>query len=83
MTPDECETQVLLQLVAGSETTATAIRSTVLHVVTTPRVYRAIKEEIAVATKAGQISTPITYEEAKNLPYLQVPSPSLLGIKAR
>lgn len=82
MTRDECETQVLLQIVAGSETTATAIRSTLLHIVTTPSVYHAIKEEITVATKTGKISSPITYEEAKNLPYLQVASLFSIGIKA-
>ena len=75
MSRNECETEVLFQIIAGSDTTATAIRSTLLHILTAPRVYNALKSEIFAAIRAGQISDPITNEEAKTLPYLQVCGP--------
>jgi len=45
-----------------------------LYIITTPRVYQLLKKEIAHGIKEGQISNPITYDEAKKLPYLQVSS---------
>jgi len=43
-----------------------------LHLLTSPGVYRKLKDEIAEAIKAGIISSPMTEAEAKNLPYLHV-----------
>ncbi|KAI3545263.1 cytochrome P450 [Colletotrichum abscissum] len=67
----ECETEVLFQIIAGSDTTATAIRTTFLHLITSPRAYHTLKTEISTAITQGRISSPITYEEGKTLPYLQ------------
>ena len=65
--------------VAGSDTTATAIRATLLNLVTSKRVYEKLQREIDDAAAQGRISSPITHEEAKQLPYLQVcPSPVTL-----
>lgn len=72
LTQAECETEALFQIIAGSDTTATAIRATVLYIITTPHVYQALKNEIAHGIRDGNISNPITYDEAKKLPYLQV-----------
>ncbi|KAK4672007.1 hypothetical protein QC764_610690 [Podospora pseudoanserina] len=67
----ECEAEVLIQIVAGSDTTATAIRATMLYVMTTPRVYQALQTEIDEGIKSGKISNPITAAEGAKLPYLQ------------
>ncbi|EFQ32837.1 cytochrome P450 [Colletotrichum graminicola M1.001] len=71
LTQTECETEVLFQIIAGSDTTATAIRTTFLYTMTSPRTYNTLKQEIATAIAEGRISSPITYEEGKKLPYLQ------------
>jgi hypothetical protein len=76
MTQRECETEALFQIIAGSDTTATAIRATMLYIMTTPRVYEKLQEEIDEAARLGHISTPITNAEAEKLPYLQVRIPS-------
>lgn len=61
-----------LQLVAGAETSSTVIRSTMGYLMTSPRIYQKLKEHIQDAIQAGVASSPITVEEAKTLPYLQV-----------
>lgn len=61
-----------LQLVAGAETSSTVIRSTMGYLMTSPRIYQKLKEHIQDAIQAGVASSPITVEEAKALPYLQV-----------
>lgn len=61
-----------LQLVAGAETSSTVIRSTMGYLMTSPRIYQKLKEHIQGAIQAGMVSSPITVEEAKTLPYLQV-----------
>jgi len=59
-------------IVAGSETTASVIRVTVLHIMSSPRVYNRLKQEIKEALKDGRVAhQPIRIEEAKRLPYLQ------------
>lgn len=70
-----CELQVPVQLTAGTETTATAIRSTLLHIITAPEVYRKLRLEIDNAIGKGQVSTPIKFSEAKELPYVSVRLP--------
>ncbi|RSL40468.1 hypothetical protein CEP54_016108 [Fusarium duplospermum] len=65
-----CELQVPVQLTTGTETTATAIRSTLLHIITPPEVYRKLKDEIDDAIANGKISSPIKFREAKELPYV-------------
>jgi cytochrome P450 len=72
LTQGQCEREALFQVLAGSDTTATAIRATVLYIITTPRVYEALKKEIAKGVRDASISSPISYDEAKKLPYLQV-----------
>ncbi|EME40284.1 hypothetical protein DOTSEDRAFT_91489 [Dothistroma septosporum NZE10] len=67
----ECETEGLFMIIAGTESTAAAIRSAIIHTITTPRVYQKLKQEIASAVHEGKVSTPITFQEAKTLPYLQ------------
>lgn len=57
--------------VAGSDTTATSMRATLLHIITNPPVYAALQREIDTAIAAGHVSDPIQDSEARRLPYLQ------------
>src|SRR5262245_1512803 len=52
---------------AGSDTTATAIRTTFLYTITTPRVLTKLLAEISKAT----LSSPVSDAEARTLPYVQ------------
>ena len=70
----QCETEGLSMVIAGSDTTASVMRITMLHIMSVPRVYQKFKAEIANAVRKG-VSSPITVEEAKKIPYLQVSSP--------
>lgn len=65
-----------LQLVAGAETSATVIRSTMGYLLTSPGIYSKLKQHIRESIQAGVASSPITVDEAKKLPYLQVSSSS-------
>ncbi|TGJ87668.1 hypothetical protein E0Z10_g1098 [Xylaria hypoxylon] len=67
----ECEIEALFMFVAGSETTASAIRITLFYLIATPVVYQRFKTEIKTAIENGKVSSPITAAEAKELPYLQ------------
>ncbi|KAK1826547.1 cytochrome P450 [Podospora conica] len=63
---------IVTQLVAGSDTTATAIKVTTLHLCTNARVLRKLRAELDAAEEAGAISSPVvTNREALALPYLQ------------
>ncbi|CAK7568169.1 MAG: hypothetical protein SEPTF4163_006152 [Sporothrix epigloea] len=68
---DEAEGEALVQIVAGSDTTATAIRATLLFIITNAQVYIRLQREIDEAVRAGCISSPISDAEARRLPYLQ------------
>lgn len=70
---DELRTEALEQIIAGSDTTASAIRGTLLHVMTNPRVYIRLQREIDDAVRDGHAPTTglITAAQARKLPYLQ------------
>jgi cytochrome P450 len=72
MTKDECEAEGLLLVISGTESTASAIRSVLVHAMTSPLVYNRLKAEINEAVAQKRVSSPITVEEARLLPYLQV-----------
>ncbi|TPX14017.1 uncharacterized protein E0L32_000411 [Thyridium curvatum] len=71
LTRRQCETEALFQVMAGSDTTATAIRTTMLYIMTTPHIYTKLLQEISNAIRDGKASKPITSAEAENLPYIQ------------
>ncbi|KAK8877454.1 hypothetical protein PGQ11_002400 [Apiospora arundinis] len=72
LTQAECESEALFMFVAGSDTSASAIRITMLYIMSCPRVYQKLKAEIRAAIREGRVSSPvITVAEAKQLPYLQ------------
>lgn len=68
---DDAEGEAVVQIIAGSDTSATAIRSTLLFLITSPHVYVRLQREIDEGVRAGRISSPITDAEARQFPYLQ------------
>ncbi|UPL04224.1 hypothetical protein LCI18_015158 [Fusarium solani-melongenae] len=68
LTQKEAESEILLQIIAGSDTTATAIRSTMLHIITSPRVYNKLRTEISKTTYSEPI---IPDSIGRDLTYLQ------------
>jgi cytochrome P450 len=72
LTREECETESMLQILAGSDSTATALRTTFWYIVTSPTVYAKLLKEIKAAVDSHAASYPvIKHSEAKELPYLQ------------
>ncbi|EXJ63632.1 uncharacterized protein A1O5_11393 [Cladophialophora psammophila CBS 110553] len=71
LTKKDAESESLVQIVAGSDTTATVIRIGIFHAPTSPLVYQNLQEEIDRGVKAGQTSAPIKDTEARTLPFLQ------------
>lgn len=67
----QIEAELLLQIIAGSDTTASAIRSTLLRLLTSPRVLTKLRAEVDAAIADGRASNPIQQKESKDLPYLQ------------
>lgn len=69
---DELVSESLLQILAGSDTSATVIRATMLFLMTHPATYRTLQNEIDAAIAAGKVSSPvIETAQAQKLPYLQ------------
>lgn len=69
---DDCYRQCLIFLFAGGDTTASSLRGILMFTIVTPRVYRRLKQTIQQAVASGDISFPITFAQAKSLPYLTV-----------
>ncbi|RBR23415.1 uncharacterized protein FIESC28_03794 [Fusarium coffeatum] len=81
LSQEQMSRESLLNVVAGSETTATTIRMIMLCILTNPVAYRRLQQEIDDAIKAGTISSPITDAEARRLPFLQATIQEGLRIK--
>ncbi|OJJ60268.1 hypothetical protein ASPSYDRAFT_57695 [Aspergillus sydowii CBS 593.65] len=72
LSQEEAEQETVLQIFAGSDTTATTIRTAALFLVTNPLALGKLQSELDHAASQGQLSSPIiTYEQALSLPYLQ------------
>ncbi|KFA80667.1 hypothetical protein S40288_01777 [Stachybotrys chartarum IBT 40288] len=71
LTAGECRAEIPFQILAGSDTTARAIRGTLLYLMSSPRDYRALQKEIDDGISQGIISNPAQACEGRNLPYLQ------------
>ncbi|KAJ5699690.1 hypothetical protein N7536_002703 [Penicillium majusculum] len=67
----QAESEILTTILAGSDTTATAIRATMLHIMTNHRVYNTLVQEIQKAETDMSISNPITSAESRKMPYVQ------------
>ncbi|KAK9772572.1 hypothetical protein SCAR479_10789 [Seiridium cardinale] len=71
LSPEQAELDLSIQVPAGTETSISTIRGIMLYLMTSPRIYQDLKREIAEGIRDGRISTPVTNDEAKKLPYLQ------------
>lgn len=74
LSKEDLVTESLLQIMAGSDTSATAIRSTMLHLVSNPRVYKRLQAEIDAAVSSGDVPAgPSIVQDSslRKLPYLQ------------
>lgn len=71
MSPEQINSELVIALVAGSDTTSTSIQSTLLSIITHSQVYSTLGAEIRAAVIKGQVSNPIQDCEAKQLVYLQ------------
>ncbi|RDW82494.1 hypothetical protein BP6252_03606 [Coleophoma cylindrospora] len=69
LTREEAESEVLLQVLAGSDTSATTMRMTTLNILSNPRILNRLREEIAAALLPKD--SIISDSEARKLPYLQ------------
>ncbi|GKU10840.1 unnamed protein product, partial [Fusarium langsethiae] len=81
LSQEQASRESLLNVVAGSETTATTIRMIMLCILTSPAAYKRLQQEIDDAAQAGTISSPITDAEARKLPFLQATIQEGLRIK--
>lgn len=74
LTRDDLFSEALLQILAGSDTTATAIRATMLYLIAHPRIYYRLQAEVDAAVRSGVApGAPNIVQDAtlRNLPYLQ------------
>ncbi|KAK2777617.1 cytochrome p450 [Colletotrichum kahawae] len=71
VTYKELLAEIFLEFIAGSDSTATAIRMTMLCLLNTPATLNELRREMNAAIAQGRISSPITDVEARELPYLQ------------
>lgn len=71
MTQKVAELEVSGQLPAGSTTTSAALHGIMLYLLSTPTAYSRLKSEITTGIRQGRISSPVTGDEARKLPYLQ------------
>ena len=71
----EIEREALLQMAAGSDTTASGIRATLLNIISHPRVHSKLLSEIQSTVATGNFGTDtdniVSDVQAKELPYLQ------------
>ncbi|KAK4206161.1 cytochrome P450 family protein [Rhypophila decipiens] len=72
LSPDEVQSEALVHLLGGSDTTAATLRTTIFYLAAKPTAYRTLQAEIDKFMKSGKATRPvITDAEAKSLPYLQ------------
>lgn len=71
LSQEEAEQESVMQLAAGSDTTATGLRATLLCIITNPRVLGKLLVEIDQAKRSLSSDAIISDREARALPYLQ------------
>lgn len=72
LTQSQIASECVVQVIAGTDTTSTTIRTALLHILTTPRIHNTLHTEITSALSSGLLSpsSPITHAQALQLPYL-------------
>jgi cytochrome P450 len=71
LSKDELFTESILQILAGSDTTAAAIRATMLYLIANPRVYAKLQAEVDECVASGAVMGIVSDAEAKKLEYLR------------
>ncbi|KAF2261392.1 cytochrome P450 [Lojkania enalia] len=71
LTQEEASGEALLQVIAGSDTSASTIRFVMLFILTNPTVYKRLQSEIDNLIASGKISSPVKDSEGRQIPYLQ------------
>ncbi|KAJ4287284.1 hypothetical protein N0V90_012682 [Kalmusia sp. IMI 367209] len=72
LTDSELEGETLLQITAGSDSTASALRMTLHFISTSPPTLQRLLEEVREGIEMGHVSRPVIKDsEARQLPYLQ------------
>ncbi|ORY18140.1 cytochrome P450 [Clohesyomyces aquaticus] len=71
LTQEQASGEALLQVIAGSDTSASCIRFVILNILTNPTSYRKLQSEIDTRIAAGKISSPVKDSEGRDMPYLQ------------
>jgi cytochrome P450 len=74
LTKEEVFTEAMLQILAGSDTTATSLRSIMLYLITHPRVFSKLRAEIDATVSSGAAPTApgiVSDECLRKMPYLQ------------
>jgi cytochrome P450 len=67
----EIATHTSVNVFAGSDTTAIALRSVIYSLITHPRCYHKLQKEIDTLAADGSLSNPVQLKEANEMPYLQ------------
>ena len=71
LSEEEIRQESFAPITAGSDTTASGLRSMILEITTNPRIYNKLMAQIDAADNAGLLSTPPTYEEIqRHIPYI-------------
>ena len=65
------ESSVGANVGAGSDTTSITLTALLYHMVRNKKTYIKLRNEIRSAVEKGEVSEPITFEQAQRLPYLQ------------
>ncbi|KAI3396744.1 hypothetical protein diail_11706 [Diaporthe ilicicola] len=71
LTLEPCISEAMFAMSAGADTVASTMRSTMLYLITTPRVYYKLKQVVRQCVNEGGVSSPIRTEEAKTISYIQ------------
>jgi cytochrome P450 len=71
MSMDDIFAISITNIAAGSDTTAVTLTALFYHLLKHPSSYQRLQQEIDAASAGGLIDDPITFRQARNLPYLQ------------
>ena len=72
LTQEEAESESLLQMLAGADSTTTSIRCTLLYLLTHPVAFAKFRDEIDKAGDSRDLQSPvISYSVGLQMPYLQ------------
>ncbi|KAG0357541.1 cytochrome P450 [Gamsiella multidivaricata] len=70
LTDQAVQTEALVFLIAGSETSSTAMTNTLMYLVNNPKTLHRLREEIDQVTTSNPPEALPTYDQVRNLPYL-------------